>query len=58
MMKFISVLDKYSPYLTDKDIYTIGKSCKKFYKPCHEKLKENLKILKISLILLKKVLMI
>ena len=39
-MKFISVLDKYSPYLTDKDIYTIGKSCKKFYKPCLEKLKE------------------
>ena len=40
MMKFISILDKYSPYLTDEDIYTIGKVSKKFYKPCLEKLKE------------------
>ena len=40
MMKFISILDKFSPYLTDQDIYSIGKTCSKFYKPCLEKLKE------------------
>ena len=40
MMKFISTLDKFSPYLTDQDIYSIGKTCSKFYKPCLEKLKE------------------
>ena len=40
MMKFISILDKYSPYLTGEEIYKIGKVSKKFYKPCLEKLKE------------------
>ena len=34
------MLDKYSPYLNDQDIYSIGNVAKKFYKPCLEKLKE------------------
>ena len=40
LMKFISKLDKYSPFLSDQDIYEIGKVSKRFYKPCLEKLKE------------------
>ena len=39
-MKFISTLDKYSPYLKDEDLYEMGKVCKKFYSPCLGKLKE------------------
>ena len=39
-MKFVSTFDRYYPYLNDEDIYTIGKVCKKFSKPCLEKLKE------------------
>ena len=40
LKKFESNFDRYSPYLTDEDIFTIGKVCKLFKKPCLEKLKE------------------
>ena len=40
LMKFVSILDKYSKYLIDEDIYIMGKVCKKFNKPCLEILKE------------------
>ena len=40
LMKFISKLDKYSPYLKEEDLINISKVCKKFSKPCFEKLKE------------------
>jgi len=42
MMKFITNFEKYSPYLTDLDIFTLGKVCKKFNKPCLEKLKQKI----------------
>ena len=40
MMKFVSLLNKYIPYLTAEDIYTMGKVNKNFYKPCLEALKK------------------
>ena len=40
MMKFKSNLDEYSPYLTEEDIFEMGKVCKYFNKPCLAKLKE------------------
>ena len=39
-MKFVTKFDKFSPYLTEEDIYKIGTVSKAFNKPCLEKLKE------------------